>query len=131
MDTNEFTKSRRVVVSGRLGVSIRFQNGIGSNNLVFKRNLFGVLSTFLWGSSYLSQVSNNLFGVLSLSGTRFTSNQHRLILQVGQHVSVCCFCNSPQMRWNLIPSLSKVQLYTGCSVNGISLVRIDNNTEKT
>merc|ERR1739844_616459 len=34
------------------------------------------------------------------------------------------------MRWNLISSLSKIQLYYSWCVDGVSLVRINNDTEK-
>merc|ERR1719232_375743 len=39
MDTDEFTKTGRVVVSGGLGISVGLKNGVGGHNLVLKRDL--------------------------------------------------------------------------------------------
>ena len=41
MDTDEFTKSGRVVIPGSLGITIGLQNGVGGNNLVLKGHLLG------------------------------------------------------------------------------------------
>ena len=35
------------------------------------------------------------------------------------------------MRWNLVSPLAEIELYTGGSVNRISLVRIDDNTKES
>merc|ERR1712018_758455 len=107
----------------------RLQNGVCSNNLVLKRNFLG--STFLARSGYLSQIGNDLFGVFGLSSSRFTSNQHRLILAVSQHVTVSSLGDSPQVWWNFISSLTKIHFYTGGGVNWVSFVWVDDNTEET
>ena len=41
MNTDEFTKSGRVVIPGSLGIALGFQNWVGGNNLVLKGHLLG------------------------------------------------------------------------------------------
>merc|ERR1719322_1548804 len=81
----------------------------------------GKLSWLLSCQKRLLEPSRQLlFGVFCLSGSRFTSNQHRLILNVGQHVSVSSFCDSPQVRWYFISSFTKIHLNNSCGVNWVS-----------
>ena len=98
------------------------------HNLVLQGDFLGLL---LSRGSNQSQVGNDLLGVFSLSSTRFSSNQHGLILKVSQHVAVGSLRDSPQVGRNFIPSLANVQLDNTCSVNGEALVWVDNNAEKT
>ena len=79
----------------------------------------------------MGQVLDHFFGVFGLSGSRLTSNQHRLILAVSQHVAIGSLSDSPQMRRDLISSLSEIHLYYSWSVDWVSLVRIDDDTKET
>jgi hypothetical protein len=131
VNPDEFTKPGRVVVPGGLGVTIRLQYGVGSHNLVLKGYLLGVSSSFfLWGSNS-SQVGDNLLGVLSFSSTRLTSDQHRLVLVISQHVTIGSLCDGPQVRRHFILPLTKVQLDDSSSVDGVPFVRVHHNTEET
>ncbi|GMS79708.1 hypothetical protein PENTCL1PPCAC_1883, partial [Pristionchus entomophagus] len=69
--------------------------------------------------------------VLGLSGSRFSSDQHRLILLVVDHVAIGLIRDGEEMRRNLVTASSLVQLADALSVDGKTLVRIDHNTEQT
>merc|ERR1719322_673753 len=71
------------------------------------------------------------FLVFSLSSSRLTSDQHGVVLLVGQHVPVGSLSNGPQMGWDLITSLAKVDLADSVGVQRITLVGVDNNNEET
>merc|ERR1719270_722987 len=90
MDTDEFTKTGRVVIPCSFGISIKLKNGVGGHNLVLKRDL--LLRLFARASGNHGKIGDNLLGVLSLSSTRLTCDQHGVVLLVGQHVPVGCFC---------------------------------------
>ena len=111
MDSDEFAKTRRVVVPGGLGIAIRLQDGICCHNL-FKiikkedlytfppdlpKKLFSVLSSLMWQPSqdrrspeeiqHLSKntcytLENYLFGIFCFARPTLTSDQHRLVLTV-------------------------------------------------
>merc|ERR1719288_671332 len=76
MDTDEFTKTGRVVISDSLGITPGLQDRVGGNNLLFKGSLS--LLPLARGADG-GKVGNNLLGVLSLSSTRLASNQDRLV----------------------------------------------------
>ena len=97
------------------------------HNLVLQGDFLGLL---LSRGSNQSQVGNDLLGVFSLSSTRFSSNQHGLILKVSQHVAVGSLRDSPQVRWYFIPSLAYVQLDHRLGVDWEALVWIHNHTEE-
>merc|ERR1719420_768414 len=127
---DELTETRRVVVSGGLGITIGLKNGVGGHNLVLKRDLF--LRLLAAGASgNHGKIGDDLLGVLSLSSTRLTSDQHGVVLLVGQHVPVGSLSNGPKMGWDLITSLSQVDLAAPVGVQGITLVGVDNNNEET
>merc|ERR1719443_2193067 len=130
MDTDEFTKTRRVVISGGLGITIGLKNGVGGHNLVLKGDLLLRLLAARASGNH-GKIGDDLLGVLSLSSTRLTSDQHSVVLLVGQHVPVGSLCNGPQMGWDLITSLAKVDLAAPVGVQGITLVGVDNNNEET
>merc|ERR1719394_1775478 len=130
MDTDKLTETRRVVVSGGLGITVGLKNGVGGNNLVLKRDL--LLRLLAAGASgNHGKIGDDLLGILSLSSTRLTSDQHGVVLLVGQHVPVGSLSNGPKMGWDLITSLSKVDLAAPVGVQGITLVGVDNNNEET
>merc|ERR1719270_2056557 len=130
MDTDEFTETRRVVISGGLGITVGLKNGVGGHNLVLKGYL--LLRLLASGTSgNHGKIGDDLLGVFSLSSTRLTSDQHGVVLLVLQHVPVGTLSNGPKMGWNLITSLAKVDLAHSMGVQRITLVWIDNNHEET
>ena len=88
MDTDELSESGGVVVPRSLGVAIGLQNWVGGHNLVLKGDLLGVLLG-TGSSGHHGQVGDHLLGVLRLSGSRLTGDQHGVVLLVLEHVSVC------------------------------------------
>ena len=96
-------------------------------------------------SGHHGQVGDHLLGVLGLAGTRLASDQHGVVLLVLQHVAVGALGNSPQVRrhlkvgrsklplmlivffLHLVPPLSEVDLANPVGVDGVPLVRVDNN----
>uniref|UniRef100_A0A1B0C7E8 Uncharacterized protein n=1 Tax=Glossina palpalis gambiensis TaxID=67801 RepID=A0A1B0C7E8_9MUSC len=56
------------------------------------------------------EIRNYLFGVLSLTSTRLTGNQHRLIDVVGQHIDVGTVRNSENMWWHFITTLTTMNM---------------------
>merc|ERR1719266_2414346 len=128
VDTDELTETGRVVIPGGLGITVGLQNGVGGHNLVLKRDLLlGLLAT--GGDN--GQVGDDLLGVLSLAGTRLSSDQHSLILLVLQHATVGSLSNGPQMGWHLVPPLTKIDLGHPVGVERVTLVGVDNNHEET
>merc|ERR1719420_1442037 len=107
---DELTETRRVVVSGGLGITIGLKNGVGGHNLILKRDLF--LRLLAAGASgNHGKIGDDLLG--------------------RQHVPVGSLSNGPKMGWDLITSLSKVDLAAPVSVQRITLVGVDNNNEET
>merc|ERR1719443_220501 len=70
-------------------------------------------------------------GVLSLSSTRFTSNEDRLVNTGVAHTLVSSLSNGKNMRPALIAPLTNIQLHGAEGVDGETLVRIDSNAEET
>jgi hypothetical protein len=128
VDTDELTETGGVVIPGSLGITVRLQNGIGGHNLVLKGNL---LLNLLGAGSNNGQVGDDLLGVLSLASTRFTGDQHGLILGVLEHATVGTLSNGPQMGWDFITPLAKIDLGAPEGVERITLVGVDDNHEKT
>merc|ERR1719450_1818229 len=130
MDTDELSETGGVVIPGGLGVTVGLKDGVGGHNLVLKGNLLlGLLTTSTSGNH--GQVGDDLLGVLSLAGARLSGNQHGVVLLVGQHVSVGALSNGPEMGWDLITSLAKVDLAHSVGVQRVTLVGVDNNHEQT
>merc|ERR1711963_1127018 len=128
MDTDELTKTGRVVISDSLGITPGLQDRVGGNNLILKGSLsFLPLSRRTDGG----KVGNDLLGVLSLSSTRLSSNKDGLVAASVHHTLVCSLSNGKDMGWNLIPSLANIHLHGTEGVDGESLVWIDGNTEET
>merc|ERR1719393_51626 len=86
VDSDELTETRRVVVPRGLGVAVGLQDGVGSHNLVLKGDLLGFLLGTSSSSGHHGQVGDHLLGVLGLSGTRLTGDQHGVVLLVLEHV---------------------------------------------
>merc|ERR1719266_1684445 len=104
VDTDELSEPGGVVVSRSLGVTVGLQNGVGGHNLVLKGDLLGLLlGSAASSSGHHGQVGDHLLGVLGLSGTRLTSDQHGVVLLVLEHVPVGSLSNGPEMGWALVP----------------------------
>ena len=135
VDSDELSETRRVVVSDSLGITEGFQDRIGLDNLVFKGNLlllrFTVSSAFILAGTDGGKVGNNLLCVLSLTGSRFTSNQHRLVFTILDHVTVSFIGDGEEMGWHLRTTFAHVVLDDRFSVDRKSLVGVDDNTEET
>merc|ERR1712012_1052831 len=131
VDTDELTEPGGVVVPRGLGVAVRLQDGVGGHDLVLKGDLLGVLlgGTASSGGNH-RQVGDHLLGVLGLAGTRLTGDQHGVVLLVLEHVPVGALSNGPQMGRALVPPLSKVDLAHPVGVEGVPLVRVDDNHEQ-
>merc|ERR1712079_194806 len=72
VDTDKFTETGGVVIPHSLGITPGLQDGVGGNNFLLKGS-FSLLP--LAGGADGGKVGNDLLGVLSLSGTGFSSNQ--------------------------------------------------------
>merc|ERR1712142_279294 len=127
-DTDEFTKTRRVVIPHGLSITPGLKYRVGLDNFVLKTRLTFLL---LASSANASKVGDNLLGVLSLASTRLTSNENRLVLANIHHTLVGALSNTEDMGWALIPPQAHVDLHSTLGVDGEALVRIDSDTEKT
>merc|ERR1719412_1450515 len=130
VDTDEFTETGGVVIPSSLGISVGLQNGVGGHNLVLKGDLLIRLLAARASGDH-GKIGDDLLGVLSLAGTRLSGDQHGVVLLVGQHVPVGALGNGPQMGWDLITPLAKVDLAHSVGVQRITLVGVDNNHEET
>merc|ERR1719336_3181258 len=128
MDTDEFTKTGRVVISDSLGITPGLQDRVGGNNLVLKRSL-SLLPLARRADG--GKVGDDLLGVLSLSSTRLTSNQDGLVAASVHHALVGSLSNGKDVGPAFISSLANIQLHGTKSVDGESLVGIDGDTEET
>merc|ERR1719450_1972409 len=133
VDTDEFTKSGGVVISDCLGVAVRLQNGVGVDNTILQVGFLLSLgfTSFLLnlGCTEDGKVGDDLLGVLSLSGPRLSSNQHRLVPGLVHHALVGSLGDGEEMGRDLIPPLSDVKLDYPVGVDGVALVGVDDNAE--
>lgn len=120
----------RVVVTHGLCVTEGFQDGIGLHDLLLQTLLLNGRFVLFGRRTNGGEVRNDLLGVLSLSGTRLSSNQHRLVLMVGQHLDVRVVRDGENMGRHLITALATVHLRATVGVHRVALVRIDGNAEK-
>merc|ERR1712012_213266 len=131
VDTDELTEPGGVVVPRGLGVAVGLQDGVGGHNLVLKGDLLGVLlgGTASSGGNH-RQVGDHLLGVLGLASTRLTGDQHGVVLLVLEHVPVGALSDGPQLGRALVPPLAQVDLAHPVGVEGVPLVRVDDNHEQ-
>merc|ERR1719357_2136147 len=129
VDTDEFTESRGVVVPRSLGIAIGLQDRVGGNNLVLQGDLLLALLAAPGGDH--GQVGDHLLRVLRLAGAGLASDEHGIVLLVGQHVPVGSLGDSPEMRRHLVPALAQVNLANPVGVQGVPLVRVDDHNEET
>merc|ERR1712083_206061 len=126
-DTDEFTKSRGVVIPQGLGITPGLQDGVDLDNFVHKTNLALLL---LASGTNGGKVRDDLLGVLSLASTRLTSNENRLVLAIVHHTLVLLLSNTKDMRWALAPPQAHVDLHGTLGVDGEANIGIDGNTEE-
>ena len=62
---------------------------------------------------------------------RLTSDQHRLILAIGQHVAVGSLSDGPQVRRHFILPLAKVHFTRSFCIDRIPLVGVHHNAEQS
>jgi hypothetical protein len=124
-DLNELTEARRVIVLGGLGVTESLEKRVSLEKL----SLELALSTT--GTSDSSKVLDHLLGVLSLTGTRLTSDKHGLGHALRHEVTVSLIGDSEGVRSELVTTLAVVQVDDAVGVDGEELVGVDSNTEKT
>ena len=79
MNSDEFTETGRVIVSGGLGITEGFHSWIGSDDLIFKStatlecwSIIGATSSLLTHSGNDGEVLDDTLSVDSFTGTRFT-----------------------------------------------------------
>jgi len=125
LNFDELSESRRVVVSDGLGVSEGFENRVGLKDLVLE------FSNTTGSSSDVSEVLNDLLGVLSLSGSGFSRNQDRLVDVVVEHRSISSIGDGEDVGGDLASSLALVELDDFRVVDRESLVGIDHDEEKS
>jgi len=128
VNSDKLTESGRVIVTGGLGVTKGLHSWVSGDNLVFKRLLVGLSGT---GSGNEREVLDDLLGVDGLTGTGLTSNQHRLVVSIHQHVLVSVVGNAVQMWWHFGLSLATVAIDHELAVYWQHLVWVDSDTEKT
>lgn len=123
-------ETRRVVVTHGLGVTEGFQDGIGLDDLILQVTLLHVRVVLLARRTNGGEVRNDLLGVLSLSSSGLSGNQHRLIGVIGQHVDVGTVRDGENMGWHFVTALATVHLGATVGIHGVTLVRIDGHAEK-
>lgn len=124
-------ETRGVIVTHSLGVTEGLKHRVSLHNLIFQGALVLLRLILLARSADSGEVRNDLLRVLSLTSTRLTGNQHRLIHVVGQHVDVGTVRDGENMGWHLITALATVHLSATVGIHRVALVRIDGNAEKT
>jgi len=123
-DLDKLTETRRVVVLHGLGVTESLEQRVSLEKLLLELTLLTTTT------SNGSKILDNLLGVLSLTGTRLTSDEHGLVLAVSQHGTVGRIGHSENVRGNLITTLADVSADHLVSVDRDSLERVDGNQEK-
>ncbi|GMT09440.1 hypothetical protein PFISCL1PPCAC_737, partial [Pristionchus fissidentatus] len=120
VSSDELSESGRVVVTDSLRVTESLEYGIGLNDLFLECS--SLLSLCLGSrglrSSHKGEVRNDLLGVLCLSCARLSSDQHRLVLLVLDHVTVGLVGGGEEMRGHLGTTLAHVVLDDGLGVDG-------------
>mmetsp|Transcript_37185 Transcript_37185/g.51335 ORF Transcript_37185/g.51335 Transcript_37185/m.51335 type:complete len:296 (-) Transcript_37185:30-917(-) len=122
---DEFSKTRRVVITSSLSITESFQNRIQFDQLSFE------FTNSTRASSNLSDILDDLFGIFSFPRARFSGNQQRLVHLIVQHLAISKVRSRKNMRSNLILSLSTVQISEFLRVDWNHLVRIDRHQKET
>eukprot|EP00051_Salpingoeca_urceolata_P026872 m.479074 g.479074 ORF g.479074 m.479074 type:complete len:350 (-) comp21312_c0_seq1:134-1183(-) len=140
VDADELAKAGRVVVFDRLGVTKRFQNGVGCQQLFVKRGVGDgqanaraaaqLGSRRATGTGHVRKKLNDFLGVLCLTSTRFTRAQNGLRRAVFAHVLECLLGNGKDVRRQRLPLLPAVQLDDILAEDGVPLVRVDRHAKQ-
>merc|ERR1712142_1439965 len=133
VDTDEFTESGRVVVTGGLSVSVSLKYRVSLHDLVLKVTLsLALICAFLWWSGGdVGEVHDDFPSVLSFSGSRFSGNQHRLVLAILQHTLVGVVSHREQVRRHLSLPAALVVVDDLLCVDGQAAVGVHSYAEKT
>ena len=133
MDSDEFTKTRGVVIPHSLGITIGLQQRVGCNNLVLKGALHLARCWLrLLGSNSCNccKVLDDTLGVDSLSCTGFSSNQDRLVLTICVHELIGIIRDGEDVRWCLNPLLASVSSHNYRIIYWKPLVGIHHNAKQ-
>merc|ERR1712168_369230 len=132
VNTDKLTETRRVVVTNGFSITPSFKYRVGLDNLIFKICLVRIFARVGNGvCSNVGEILDDFLGVLSLSSSRFSSDQNRLVFTVSQHVVVSVISNGKQVRRHFRTFFSTVHIDNHRTVNRQPFVGIDTNTEKT
>ena len=121
VDPDELSKPGRVVIPDGFGIAIGFENWVGVDNPVLQIGFLllwrvAILLLLSLASSKDGKVSDDLLGVLGLSGTRLTgdlegqvsdqvlktvTHQHGLVLGVVHHLGIGAVRGGKEVGWHL------------------------------
>jgi hypothetical protein len=125
LQANELSETGGVVVLVGFGITEGLQKRVEFEQLLFKD------TSSTTPSGNLGNVLNDLLGVFSLSGSRFSGNEHGLVLTILNHHAVSSIGDGEDVRSNFVTTLSAVEINHVLSVDGNHLVRVDGDTEET
>merc|ERR1711881_58859 len=128
VNTDELSKTGGVVIPDSLGITPGLKDRVSLHNLVLK-GCFSLLPLARGADS--GEVRDDLFGVLSLSSTRLSSNENGLVNTRVDHTLVSSLSNGKNVRPALITPLANIELHGTEGVDGETLVGVDGNTEET
>merc|ERR1719330_1553354 len=127
VDTDELSETGGVVIPHSLGVTPGLEHRVGGHNLVLK----GGLSLLpLAGGADGGKVGDDLLGVLSLSGSRLSSDKDGLVAARVHHALVGALSDGEDVRPALVPPSANVQLHGAEGVDGVPLVGVNGDTEE-
>ena len=147
-------ETRRVVVTSGLGITVRFQDWIGGDDLILQTWfvwIFNLTLLFANTGGHKGKILDNLFCVLGLTRTRLTTkrqwirieqrsvhasfpdlrNQHGLVLLVPAHSRIGAVSNQVQMWRDLVLLLASVQVNHLHGVQWQALEWIDGDAKET
>ena len=80
-DSDELSKSRRIIISDSLSISIGFKNWIGLDNLVFKGDFLLVtfFNLFSCSGTNKGKVGDDLLGIFRFTSSGLPSDQNWLV----------------------------------------------------
>ena len=142
VNPDELSKTGGVVVPHSLGVAPSLEDGVGLDDLVLKGGL--ALLPLARGADG-GKVGNDLLGVLSLSGSRLSGDEDRLVDPRIGHALVGALSDCKDVGetlekenirllsiqfYYLGPPLANVHLHGAEGVDGEPLVRVDGDAEE-
>jgi hypothetical protein len=124
LDLDELTETRRVVIADSASVTEGLKHGVS-----LKQLLLELTDLALTGDN--GEVLDNLLGVLGLTGTGLTSDQHGLVLVLVEHCTVGLISDGEHVGRLLIATTATIAIDGETVVDGESLVRIQHHKEET